>query len=116
MDTIRYRVLVTSDCDHPLCAIIGGACSLATRRSRGCRPNLAAKDVAPELLDEVRELVGVLATGARGDEVRASAVRLAAIVRREALEDRNLIAIVSADDPTLGPELARLCRRPREQT
>jgi hypothetical protein len=47
---------MVTECEHPLCKIIGGACSLATRRSRGCRPNVASKDVAPEVLDEVREL------------------------------------------------------------
>jgi hypothetical protein len=95
-------------CGHPLCAIIGGPCSLATHRSRGCRPNLASKDVAPEVLDEVRQLLGSIA--AAGE--RAAAVRLAAIVRREALEDRNLLAIVSSDEPELAPALAQLCRRP----
>jgi hypothetical protein len=94
-------------CGHPLCAIIGGTCSLATHRSRGCRPNIASKDVGPGLLDEVRELLGSIAAGER-----AAAVRLAAIVRREALEDRNLLAIVSSDEPELAPALAQLCRRP----
>ncbi len=30
-----------------LCALIGGPCSLATNRTRGCRPGLAARTVAP---------------------------------------------------------------------
>jgi hypothetical protein len=101
-------VKVTTDCEHPLCKIIGGACSLATRRSRGCRPNVASKDVAPEVLDEVRQLLGVIATGDR-----AAAIRLAAIVRREALEDRNLLAIVTSDEPDLAIALAQLTRRSR---
>jgi hypothetical protein len=104
--------MVTTDCEHPLCAIIGGACSLATRRSRGCRPNVTSKDVAPEVLDEVRQLLGVIAPEARTEQVRAAAIRLAAIVRREALEDRNLMTIISSDEPDLAPALAQLCRRP----
>jgi hypothetical protein len=103
---------VSTDCEHPLCAIIGGACSLATRRSRGCRPNVTSKDVAPEVLDEVRQLLGVIAPEARTEQVRAAAIRLAAIVRREALEDRNLMTIISSDEPDLAPALAQLCRRP----
>src|SRR5450432_3680679 len=104
--------MVTTDCQHPLCKIIGGACSLATRRSRGCRPNVTSKDVAPEVLDEVRQLLGVIAPEARTEQVRAAAIRLAAIVRREALEDRNLMTIISSDEPDLAPALAQLCRRP----
>jgi len=104
--------MVTTDCEHPLCAIIGGTCSLATRRSRGCRPNLASKDVAPEVLDEVRQLLAVIVPDARTEQVRTAAVRLAAIVRREALEDRNLMTIISSDEPELAPALAQLCRRP----
>jgi hypothetical protein len=101
---------VTTDCEHPLCKIIGGTCSLAARRSRGCRPNLSSKDVGPEVLDEVRELLVLI--DPRTEQSRAAAVRLAAIVRREALDDRNLITIVCSDEPELAPALSRLCRRP----
>lgn len=99
-------------CEHQLCEIIGGACSLATRRSRGCRPNLTTKDVDPGVFDEVRELLGVIDPGERSENVRQAAVRLAAIVRREALEDRNLLVLASSDEPDLAPALARLCRHP----
>ena len=46
----------------------------------------------------------------RTEQVRVAAVRLAAIVRREALEDRNLMTIVASDEPELAPALAHLCR------
>jgi hypothetical protein len=102
---------MTDGCQHLLCEIIGGACSLATQRTRGCRPNLTAKEIAPEVVDEVRALLAVIDPDARTDVVRTAAVRLAAIVRREALEDRNLVVLVSADEPELAPALGRLCRR-----
>jgi hypothetical protein len=93
-------------CGHPLCALIGGACSVAITRSRGCRPNLTAREVAPEVIDEVRGLVA--AVEERRD--RDAAVRLARIVRREALDDRNLVAIARADDLDFAGSLARLVR------
>lgn len=93
-------------CEHPLCELIGGTCSLATRRSRGCRPNVTSRELAPAILDEVRALVAKV----EARDVEA-AVRLAAIVRREALDDRNLIALIDDEDAALGARLARLCRR-----
>jgi hypothetical protein len=87
--------------------LIGGACSLATRRSRGCRPNVTSRELAPETLDEVRTLLARVE--ARDIE---AAIRLAALFRREALDDRNLIALIRDDDPELAPALARLCLRP----
>lgn len=99
-------------CQHPLCELIGGACSLATRRSRGCRRNLTTKEVAPEVFDEVRALLDALARqDDDGDGRRAAAVRLAALVRREALEDRNLVLIARDDEPELAAALTRLCRQ-----
>ncbi len=98
-------------CEHLLCDIIGGACSLATRRSRGCRPNLASREIAPEVIDRVRELVGMIDPDDRSDAVRAAAIELAGLVRREALEDRNVVGVVSSDEPDLAPALVRLCRR-----
>jgi hypothetical protein len=98
-------------CGHLLCELIGGPCSLVTVRSRGCRPNLTSRDLAPAVLDEVRHLVGAIDPEARDDRVRAAAVRLAALVRREALDDRNLIALVRDDEPELAPALVRLCER-----
>jgi hypothetical protein len=94
-------------CGHPLCALIGGACSVAVARSRGCRPNLTAREVAPAVVDEVRRLVAAI--GRDGD--RAAAVRLAQILRREALDDRNLVAIARADDLDFAAALADLVRR-----
>jgi hypothetical protein len=93
-------------CEHALCKLIGGSCSLTTRRSRGCRPNVTAREVADELLDEVRGLVAVI--GESGD--RAAAVRLAQIVRREALDDRNLLALALADELDFADALANLVR------
>jgi hypothetical protein len=96
-------------CGHLLCEIIGGSCSLAAHRSRGCRPNLTSAELAPEVIDEVRQLVGMIESNSA--DVREAAVRLAVIIRREALEDRNVIALVSSDEPDLARDLARLCRR-----
>lgn len=92
-------------CSHRLCEIIGGACSLATHRSRGCRPGLWPRTVAPEVFDEVRALVAVV------EVERAAAVRLAQIVRREASEDRPLLAHARSDEPELADALARLIAR-----
>jgi len=95
-------------CGHLLCELIGdGACSLATNRSRGCRPQLAAREVAPEMFAEVRELVAVI------ERRRDAAVRLAQIIRREALDDRNLVVLARDEDPELAAALARLCVRQR---
>jgi len=100
-------------CGHLLCAIIGGTCSLAQTRSRGCRPNLTARELAPDVVAEVRALVDVIDRESPGDEIRVAASRLAALVRREALDDRNLVALISDDEPELAPALARLCSRRR---
>jgi hypothetical protein len=96
-------------CGHLLCDIIGGSCSLAAHRSRGCRPNLTSNELAREAIDEVRQLVATIDGGSA--DAREAAVRLAAIIRREALEERNVIALVSSDEPELARDLARLCRR-----
>ena len=101
---------MTTACGHPLCEFVGGPCSLASGRSRGCRPGLAAKTTAPEVFEEVRGLLAVIASDERG---RAAAVRLAEIIRREAREDRNLLAQARSDEPDLAPGLARLCTRSR---
>lgn len=101
-----------ASCGHLLCDVIGGACSLATGRSRGCRPNISSKSVAPEVFDEVRRLVAVIDPGARDDErVHAAAVRLAQVMRREALDDRHLVGIARDEEPDLAPALAALCAR-----
>ena len=95
-------------CGHRLCELIGGDCSLATRRSRGCTPGHASKSVAPEVFDEVRALLPRIDAGDR-----EAAVRRAAIVRSEALEDRLLVVIARTDEPDLAPALSRLCVRQR---
>src|SRR5262245_24890965 len=103
----------TSSCRHPLCELIGGACGLATNRTRGCRPGLAPKAAAPEVFDEVRGLVALIDPQARDERSRSAAARLARIIRREALDDRNLVALARDEDPELGAALAALCvRRP----
>jgi hypothetical protein len=99
---------MTASCGHPLCELIGGDCSLATRRSRGCTPGHASKSVAPEVYDEVRVLVAAIE--GQGD-VRDAAIRLAALVRREAQDDRLLVVLARTDEPDLAPALARLCLR-----
>lgn len=108
---------MTPACGHLLCELVGGTCSLATGRSRGCRPGVFAREVAPEVFDEVRALLGVIerraADGAVDAPVHAAAVRLAAIARREAREDRHLVAHARVDEPELAPALERLCLRRR---
>jgi hypothetical protein len=104
---------VTTDCGHLLCELIGRACSLATGRSRGCRPNLGSRTVAPEVVDEVRELLVVIDPDVRDERVHRAAVRLAEIMRREALDDRPLLAYARIEEPELAPALARLCSRRR---
>jgi len=94
-------------CRHPLCELIGdGTCSVASGRSRGCTPGIA-KEFDPAVFDEVRALLPAIAKGDRG-----SAIRLAAIVRREALEGRNLLALARDEDPELAPELQPLLVAP----
>jgi len=100
-----------SDCGHPLCALIGGSCSLATRRSRGCTPGLTPRTVAAEVFDEVRELLARIEGDAPPEDRRTAATRLAEIVRREALEDRLLLVIARDEEPDLAPALTRLCSR-----
>jgi hypothetical protein len=74
-----------ASCRHPICELIGDdTCSIASGRSRGCTPVLAAKTIAPPVFDEVRALLAAIATGDRD-----AAIRLAAIVRREAREDHT---------------------------
>jgi hypothetical protein len=74
---------------------------------------LTSKIVATDVFDEVRALLAVIEPDVRDDRARAAAVRLAQIFRREALEDRNLIAQARDDEPELAPALERLCRRRR---
>jgi hypothetical protein len=101
------------DCRHLLCELIGGSCSLVTNRSRGCRPGLAPKDVAPAVFDEVRRLLAVIDPRVRDERVRSAAARLAQLVRREALDDRNLVALARDEEPDLAEALAELCVRRR---
>ncbi len=104
---------MTAVCGHLLCDLLGATCSLATGRSRGCRPNLTSREVAPEILDEVRTLIAAIDPSAFDERGRAAAVRLAQIVRREALDDRNLLVIARRDELDIAPALARLCERKR---
>lgn len=97
-----------ADCGHPLCALIGGTCSITAGRSRGCTPGLAPKTIAPEVFDEIRALVPRVEAADR-----AAAVRLAEIIRREARDDRSVLALARTDEPDLVPALERLCLRRR---
>ena len=92
-------------CGHLLCELIGDACSITIQRSRGCRPNITARNVAEAIFDEVRALLPVVETD------RDAAIRLAAIIRREALDGRQLLAHVRNDEPELAPALERLCTK-----
>ena len=102
---------MTPTCGHPLCELIGGSCSIATGRSRGCHSGFASRTIATEVFDEVRALLAAI--DSRGDETRAAAVRLAEIIRREARDDRNLLAFARDEDPDLADALAQLCIRRR---
>jgi hypothetical protein len=98
-------------CTHLLCELIGGDCSIAINRSRGCHSGLWKKTVSSEVFDEVRTLLGVIDPSARTDRGHAAAIRLAQIVRAEALEQRNLLAHARDDDPELAEILAPLVVR-----
>ena len=74
---------------------------------------MAPKSVALDVFEEVRALLAVIDPDVRDDRGHAAAVKLAAIMRREAREDRNVLAQVRADEPELAPALARLCVRRR---
>jgi hypothetical protein len=96
-----------SSCRHPLCELIGESeCSIASGRTRGCTPRLGAKSTDPLVFDDVRALLAAIATG----DVDA-AIRLAAIVRREAREDRHLLAQARDEEPELAAQLAALLLR-----
>ena len=96
-----------ASCRHPICELIGeDACSIASGRTRGCTPGLAARPMDPAVFDEVLALLPAITTGDRD-----AAIRLAAIVRREAREDRNLLAHARDDEPELAVQLAELLVR-----
>ncbi|HEY4057169.1 MAG TPA: hypothetical protein VGM39_11200 [Kofleriaceae bacterium] len=94
-------------CGHLLCELIGDACSIATNRSRGCTPNIVSRTTPPEVLDELRALLGKV------DGDRTAAVRLAEIIRREALNDRPVLAWARIEEPELAPAIERLVVRRR---
>jgi hypothetical protein len=96
-----------ASCRHPICELVDdGACSIASGRSRGCTPGLAAKAIDRAVFDEVRALLPAIAAGDR-----AAAGRLAAIVWREARADRGLLAQARDDEPELAAALAALLVR-----
>jgi hypothetical protein len=100
-------LIAMSSCRHPICERIGeGACAISAGRSRGCTPGLADRAIAPAVFDEVRALLAAIAAGDRD-----AAIRLAAIVRREAREDRNLLAHARDDEPEIARQLATLLVR-----
>jgi hypothetical protein len=105
---------VTAACTHRLCELIGGDCSLAITRSRGCRPGAWTSSVAPAVFEEVRALLAVIEPDAPTsctEASRAAAARLAQIIRGEALEQRNLLAHARDDEPELAELLAPLLAR-----
>jgi hypothetical protein len=95
-------------CTHLLCELIGGDCSIAVSRSRGCHAAGWTKTVAADVFDEVRALLGAIDRTVGG---RVAAVRLAQIVRAEALEERNLLTHARDDEPELADALAPLLVR-----
>lgn len=86
-----------SSCRHKLCALIGGGCSIAVTLSRGCRPNVSTRETD---FDEVRAVL-----------LAKDWVKLAQLVRREAMDGRNLVALARAEELDFADELAELCRR-----
>ena len=105
-------------CGHPLCALLGDECRLATGLSRGCRTGWSpARTFAPEVIDEVRALLVELAPERAGPDRIAAATRLAYLYRREARDERNLLVLAGDDEdelePALRARLATLCRRRR---
>jgi hypothetical protein len=102
-----------SACGHLLCELLEGSCSLATGRSRGCTPGLAPKTIAPDVFDEVRALLPAINPDMRDEQCLTAAARLAEIIRREAREDRHLLAHARSDEPELVVALERLCVRRR---
>ncbi len=103
-------------CGHLLCELAGGACSLTPGLSRGCRTGPRPRTaIEADVFEEVRALLGLLdparlvAPLAPGP-VRDAAVRLAAIIRREAREGRGVLAQAREDEPDLVPRLERLCK------
>ena len=88
-------------CTHPLCALIDDGCRIAIQRSRGCHANHWPAATAPAVLAEARALLAALD--------RDAAIRLAQLVRTEALEQRSLATQLADEDEALGAALARLC-------
>jgi hypothetical protein len=104
-----------SRCGHPLCQLVDDGCSLATGLSRGCRSGpYQVEPFEAALIEEVAALLEQLgpASGAT-DARRAAATRLAFLFRREARNDRNLLALATEDElePELRARLETLCRR-----
>lgn len=110
-------------CGHPLCAQLGGDCSLATGLSRGCRTgHHPERTIAPAVVAEVADLLALLAVlassvaadrVAAADRTRAALVRLAAIYRREARDDRHLLLACDDLEPAAAALLTALLRRRR---
>lgn len=94
-------------CGHPLCALIGGACSLRVGFSRGCSSDLRQpSDIDPATFDEIAQLLPRIEASDHD-----AAVRLAAIIRREAREGRGVVAQARDEAPELSRALMRLCTR-----
>jgi len=104
-----------SSCGHPLCALIGGPCSLALSVSRGCRSGPGpSRVIADAIFDEVAMLVEAIDRALAADraaDARAPATRLAELIRREARDDRHVLAMARADEVEFVASLARLCAR-----
>ena len=98
---------MSAPCGHPLCGLIGGACSLLAGFSRGCSSDLRRhSDIDPDVFDEIARLLPLVDGGDRD-----AAARLAAIIRREAREGHGVVAQSRNEAPELAPALERWCAR-----
>jgi len=84
--------------------------------SRGCRTGLRPPaEIDPEVYDEIAALLGVLEPvqpgGLTPGPAMDAAVRLAAIIRREARDGRSVLAQARRNEPAVVPSLERLCVR-----
>jgi hypothetical protein len=101
-------------CGHRLCELIGGACSLAVGVSRGCGVGVPPRvEIDADVFEEIAGLIAVIDAAARplSEAAREAAVRLAAIVRREAVDGRSVLAQARRGEPELVARLEALCAR-----
>jgi hypothetical protein len=83
--------------------------------SRGCGTGPRPRTIEPEVYDEIGALLVVLEPvrpgGLMPGPAMAAAVRLAAIIRREARDGCSVLALARRAEPDLVASLERLCVR-----